>query len=50
MVGHFIENVVPCRTLPGEALNGDITTITWVCLELDDRASHAIIAACRALP
>ncbi|MEV0295496.1 helix-turn-helix domain-containing protein [Nocardia sp. NPDC050710] len=34
MVGHFIENVVPCRTLPGEALNGDITTITRTCLEL----------------
>jgi hypothetical protein len=34
MVGHFVENVVPCRTLPGEALNGDITTITRVCLEL----------------
>ncbi|MFC9895304.1 PucR family transcriptional regulator [Nocardia sp. NPDC127579] len=34
MVGHFLETVVPCRTLPGEALNGDITTITRVCLEL----------------
>ncbi|MFQ6330873.1 PucR family transcriptional regulator [Nocardia sp. CWNU-33] len=34
MVGHFVENVVPCRTLPGEALNGDITTVTRVCLEL----------------
>src|SRR5690606_4463897 len=34
MVGHFIENVVPCATLPGEALDGDITTITKVCLEL----------------
>ncbi|GAA5061790.1 PucR family transcriptional regulator [Nocardia callitridis] len=34
MVGHFVENVVPCRTLPGEAINGDITTITRVCLEL----------------
>ncbi len=34
MVGHFIENVVPCATLPGEALNGDVTTITRVCLEL----------------
>ncbi|MEV6274859.1 helix-turn-helix domain-containing protein [Nocardia sp. NPDC051832] len=34
MVGHFLETVVPCRTLPGEALNGDVTTITRVCLEL----------------
>ena len=34
MVGHFIENVAPCRTLPGEAINGDITTITRTCLEL----------------
>ncbi|GAB2682078.1 PucR family transcriptional regulator [Nocardia goodfellowii] len=34
MVGHFIENVVPCATLPGEALHGDVTTITRVCLEL----------------
>ncbi|MEV6276607.1 helix-turn-helix domain-containing protein [Nocardia sp. NPDC051832] len=34
MVGHFIENVAPCRTLPGEALNGDVTAITRTCLEL----------------
>ncbi len=34
MVGHFIENVVPCGTLPGEALDGDVTTVTRVCLEL----------------
>ncbi|WP_234391034.1 PucR family transcriptional regulator [Nocardia suismassiliense] len=34
MVGHFIENVALCRTLPGETLNGDITTITRICLEL----------------
>ncbi|WP_327099656.1 helix-turn-helix domain-containing protein [Nocardia vinacea] len=34
MVGHFVEHIVPCRTLPGEALNGDITTITRTCLEL----------------
>nr|WP_228539881.1 helix-turn-helix domain-containing protein [Nocardia sp. XZ_19_385] len=34
MVGHFLETVVPCRTLPGEALNGDVTAITRVCLEL----------------
>lgn len=34
MVGHFIENVVPCATLPGEVLDGDVTTVTRVCLEL----------------
>ncbi|MEV0431837.1 MULTISPECIES: PucR family transcriptional regulator [Nocardia] len=34
MVVHFIENVVPCATLPGEALDGDVTTVTRVCLEL----------------
>ncbi|WP_054811782.1 PucR family transcriptional regulator [Nocardia arizonensis] len=34
MVGHFIENVVPCRTLPAEALDGDVTAITRTCLEL----------------
>ncbi|MBF6367566.1 PucR family transcriptional regulator [Nocardia puris] len=34
MVGHFIENVVPCGTLPGEALSGDVTAVTRVCLEL----------------
>ncbi|MFI6041440.1 PucR family transcriptional regulator [Nocardia sp. NPDC051321] len=34
MVGHFVENVVACGTLPGEAIYGDVTTITRVCLEL----------------
>jgi len=34
MVGHFVENVVPCGTLPGDAISGDVTTITRVCLEL----------------
>lgn len=34
MVGHFVENVVPCGTLPGDAIHGDITTITRICLEL----------------
>lgn len=33
MVGHFVENVVPCGTLPGEEIRGDVTTITRVCLE-----------------
>ncbi|NKY89848.1 PucR family transcriptional regulator, partial [Nocardia veterana] len=28
MVGHFVENVAPCGTLPGDAIHGDITTIT----------------------
>ncbi|GAA5049661.1 PucR family transcriptional regulator [Nocardia callitridis] len=34
MVGHFVENVIPCGTLPGDAISGDVTTITRVCLEL----------------
>ncbi|MGV9611002.1 PucR family transcriptional regulator [Nocardia xishanensis] len=34
MVGHFVKNVVPCGTLPGEALSGDVTAVTKVCLEL----------------
>ncbi|MEV0296904.1 helix-turn-helix domain-containing protein [Nocardia sp. NPDC050710] len=33
MVGHFVENVVPCGTLPGDAISGDVTAITRVCLE-----------------
>ncbi|WP_194818593.1 CdaR family transcriptional regulator [Nocardia sp. XZ_19_385] len=33
MVGHFVENVAPCGTLPGDAITGDVTTITRVCLE-----------------
>ncbi|MCP2314918.1 Sugar diacid utilization regulator [Nocardia amikacinitolerans] len=33
MVGHFVENVVPCGTLPGDAITGDVTTITRLCLE-----------------
>ncbi|ONM50228.1 PucR family transcriptional regulator [Nocardia donostiensis] len=34
MVGHFAENVAPCGTLPGDALQGDVTAVTRVCLEL----------------
>ncbi|SUA45649.1 carbohydrate diacid transcriptional activator CdaR [Nocardia africana] len=34
MVRHFVETVAPCGTLPGDAIHGDITTITRVCLEL----------------
>ncbi len=33
MVGHFVENVAPCGTLPGDAISGDVTTITRICLE-----------------
>lgn len=34
MVGHFVKTVAPCGTLPGDAIHGDITVITRVCLEL----------------
>ncbi|PSR69250.1 transcriptional regulator [Nocardia sp. MDA0666] len=34
MVSHFVETVAPCGTLPGDAIHGDITIITRVCLEL----------------
>lgn len=34
MVRHFVQTVAPCGTLPGDAIHGDITTITRVCLEL----------------
>ncbi|WP_342213241.1 helix-turn-helix domain-containing protein [Nocardia wallacei] len=34
MVGHFAEHVAPCGTLPGEALRGDVSTVTRLCLEL----------------
>ncbi|WP_433653841.1 PucR family transcriptional regulator [Nocardia sp. CA-128927] len=33
MVGHFVANVIPCGTLPADAISGDVTTITRVCLE-----------------
>ncbi|MFC6010529.1 PucR family transcriptional regulator [Nocardia lasii] len=33
MVGHFVEHVAPCGTLPGDAISGDVTTITRICLE-----------------
>uniref|UniRef100_UPI002455AFA7 PucR family transcriptional regulator n=1 Tax=Nocardia wallacei TaxID=480035 RepID=UPI002455AFA7 len=33
MVGHFVENVAPCGTLPGDAIHGDVTTITRMNLE-----------------
>ncbi|WP_067573725.1 PucR family transcriptional regulator [Nocardia acidivorans] len=34
MVGHFVETVAPCGTLPGDAIHGDVTIITRMCLEL----------------
>jgi hypothetical protein len=34
IVDHFVENVAPCGTLPGDAIHGDVTTITRICLEL----------------
>lgn len=34
MVGHFVQHVVPCGTLPGDAIRGDVTAITRVCLEI----------------
>ncbi|MGW4535625.1 PucR family transcriptional regulator [Nocardia sp. NPDC004340] len=34
MVGHFVETVAPCGTLPGDAIHGDVTVITRTCLEL----------------
>ncbi|MGW4117740.1 PucR family transcriptional regulator [Nocardia sp. NPDC004711] len=34
MVGHFVETVAPCGTLPGDAIHGDVTAITRTCLEL----------------
>ncbi|TQM31907.1 PucR family transcriptional regulator [Nocardia bhagyanarayanae] len=37
MVGHFLETVAPCNTLPGDALGGDVAAVTRVCLELATR-------------
>ncbi|QLY34500.1 helix-turn-helix domain-containing protein [Nocardia huaxiensis] len=34
LVTHFADNVAPCGTLPGDALRGDVTTVTRTCLEL----------------
>ncbi|MEV6767887.1 helix-turn-helix domain-containing protein [Nocardia sp. NPDC051030] len=34
MVGHFVETVAPCGTLPDDAIHGDVTSITRTCLEL----------------
>ncbi|SUA79833.1 carbohydrate diacid transcriptional activator CdaR [Nocardia otitidiscaviarum] len=34
LVGHFVDNVIPCGTLPGDIIAGDVTTITRFCLRL----------------
>ncbi|MVU83105.1 PucR family transcriptional regulator [Nocardia sp. ET3-3] len=34
LVGHFVDHVIPCATLPGDIIAGDVTTVTRVCLEL----------------
>ncbi|WP_330231156.1 helix-turn-helix domain-containing protein [Nocardia sp. NBC_00508] len=34
LVGHSIDNVTTCATLPGDIINGDVTAIARVCLEL----------------
>ncbi|KQY29185.1 MULTISPECIES: PucR family transcriptional regulator [Nocardia] len=34
LVGHFIDNVVICGTLPGDIISGDVTTVTRICLDL----------------
>ncbi|MEV0248884.1 helix-turn-helix domain-containing protein [Nocardia sp. NPDC050712] len=34
MVGHFVDHVALCGTMPGDALRGDITQVTGTCLEL----------------
>ncbi|AYF76958.1 PucR family transcriptional regulator [Nocardia yunnanensis] len=33
LVGHFVDHVIPCRTLPGDIISGDVTAVTRVCLE-----------------
>ncbi|WP_431956493.1 PucR family transcriptional regulator [Nocardia lijiangensis] len=34
MVGHILETVAPCDTLPSDALGGDVAAVTRVCLKL----------------
>ncbi|WP_280273460.1 PucR family transcriptional regulator [Nocardia wallacei] len=34
MVGHFVDTVVACRTMPTDAVSGDFTSATRLCLEL----------------
>ncbi|WP_336083907.1 PucR family transcriptional regulator [Nocardia sp. SSK8] len=34
LVGHVVDTVATCRTLPGDAISGDVTAITRMCLEI----------------
>ncbi|MGW4633496.1 PucR family transcriptional regulator [Nocardia sp. NPDC004415] len=34
LVDHFLDNVAVCRTLPGDAITGDVTSVTRMCLEI----------------
>ncbi|MEV0080063.1 helix-turn-helix domain-containing protein [Nocardia neocaledoniensis] len=34
LVGHFVDSVATCRTLPGDAISGDVTAVTRLCLEI----------------
>ncbi|WP_330231124.1 helix-turn-helix domain-containing protein [Nocardia sp. NBC_00508] len=34
LVGHFVDNVITCGTLPGDIISGDVTAVTRICLEL----------------
>ncbi|MFJ2836484.1 MULTISPECIES: PucR family transcriptional regulator [Nocardia] len=34
LVSHFVETVATCRTLPGDAISGDVTAVTRLCLEI----------------
>ncbi|QNG21245.1 PucR family transcriptional regulator [Rhodococcus triatomae] len=34
LVEHFVANVATCRTLPGDAIAGDVTAVTRMCLEI----------------
>lgn len=34
LVTHFVDTVATCRTLPGDAISGEVTTVTRMCLEI----------------
>ncbi|MFC9963202.1 PucR family transcriptional regulator [Nocardia ignorata] len=34
LVTHFVNNVATCRTLPGDAISGEVTSVTRMCLEI----------------
>ncbi|MBH0777780.1 PucR family transcriptional regulator [Nocardia bovistercoris] len=34
MVGHLADNVLPCRPAPGQRLNGEVATVTRLCLDV----------------